>query len=208
MSVVDGTAALTPEPIEGEAAQEVEAACLKKSHDEEFRLFTEQSYHTVERILRAWCWDREAVQDALQSAYLQGRIQWPKIRTYTEPIAWTITTARNKILKEHDRRQREAATPPEHLPAGPQSDLADAWEAQEMLRSWLQQLPPRQAEVFQMAREGFSNNEIARILGLADISVRRYKAAAKQRLRQLAEETGYTDSDSRRQQQGGAHGPR
>jgi RNA polymerase sigma factor (sigma-70 family) len=161
----------------------------------------------VERILRARCFDREAVQDALQSAYLECRVQWPKIRTYTEPIAWTITTARNKILKEYDRRQRETAVPPEDLREGSQADLADAWEAQETLRGWLQQLSPRQAEVFQMAREGFSNKDIARILGLADISVRRYKAAAKQHLRQLAEQAGYTDSDSRRHS-GDAHGPR
>ena len=207
MSVVEGTAALTPEPVEGEAAREAEAARLTKLHNEEFHDFTEESYHTVERILRAWCFDREAVKDALQSAYLECRVQWPKVRTYTEPIAWTITTARHKILKEYDRRQRETATPPEDLREGSQADLADAWAAQETLRGWLQQLPPRQAEVFQMAREGFSNKDIAHILGLADISVRRYKVAAKQHLRQLAEQAGYTDSDSRRHS-GDAHGPR
>ncbi|GAA2703314.1 RNA polymerase sigma factor [Actinoplanes palleronii] len=207
MSGVDGSAALLPEPVDGEAAQRAEALRLKKSHDEEFRVFTEQSYHTVERILRARRWDREAIKDALQEAYLQGRVQWPKIRTYTEPMAWTIATARNKLLKEHDRRQRERAMPPEDLPPEAKPDIADAWEAQETLRTWLQQLPARQAEVFQMSREGFSNQEIARILGLADISVRRYKAAARQHLRQLAEQAGYTDSDNRRRP-GGARGPR
>ncbi|WP_309238578.1 RNA polymerase sigma factor [Actinoplanes aureus] len=96
---------------------------------------------------------------------------------------------------------------PEDLPPAPQQDLADAWEAQETLRGWLQQLPPRHAEVFQMSREGFSNLEIARILGLADTSVRGYKTAARRQLRQLAEQAGYTDSDSRRRP-GGAHGSR
>jgi RNA polymerase sigma factor (sigma-70 family) len=196
-----------PEPGDEEAAKKATAERLKKSYDEEFRDFTEHSYHTVERILRAWCWDREAVQDALQEAYLHGRVQWSKIRAYTEPVAWIIKTARNKILNEHDRRRREAAVPPEDLPPGPQQNLADAWEAQETLRGWLQRLPPRHAEVFQMSREGFSNHEIAHILGLADTSVRGYKTAARRQLRQLAEEAGYTDSDSRRRQ-GGAHGSR
>ncbi|GLW33000.1 RNA polymerase sigma factor [Actinoplanes regularis] len=198
MSAVDGSAALIPQPDDGEEARRAEAGRLKKKYDEEFVVFTEQSYHLAERILRAWCWNREALEDALHEAYLHGRVQWSKIRDYRDPIAWIITTARNKLLNEHDRRQREAVMPPEVLPVGTHSDLTDAWEAQETLRGWLQQLPARHAEVFQMSREGFSNQEIARILGLADNSVRSYKVAARQQLRQLAEEAGYTDSKSRR----------
>jgi RNA polymerase sigma factor (sigma-70 family) len=205
VSVVDGSAALTPEPTDEQALRQAEAAQLKKSYDEEFDSFTKQTYHTVERILRARCRDREMVQDALQEAYLHGRVQWVKIRTYTKPIAWIITAARYKILNEHDRRKREAAMPPDDLPPGPQASLADAWEAQETLRSWLQQLPPRAAEVFQMSREGFSNDEIARILGLADNSVRSYKASALQQLRQLAKAAGYQGSHRR---QGDTRGSR
>ncbi|WP_247669388.1 RNA polymerase sigma factor [Micromonospora sp. H61] len=204
---VEGTAALTPEPVDSEAARRAEAARLKAEHDKEFAAFAEVSYHTVERILRAACWDREVVQDALNEAYLHGRVQWFKIRTYTEPIGWVIITARNKIRKELHRRQREAAVAPEDLPPAPHTDIADAWEAQETLRTWLHHLPSRHAEVFQMSREGFSNQEIARILGLAETSIRSYKLAAKKRLRELAEEAGYTDSESRRRQ-GGSRGPR
>jgi RNA polymerase sigma factor (sigma-70 family) len=205
VNVVDGSAALTPEPAGEQELQQAEAAQLKKFHDEEFDSFTKQTYHTVERILRARCRDREMVQDALQEAYLHGRVQWVKIRTYTKPIAWIIKAARYKILNEHDRRQREAAMPPDDLPPGPQANLADAWEAQETLRSWLQQLPPRAAEVFQMSREGFSNDEIARILGLADNSVRSYKTSALQQLRQLAKADGYQGSH---RSQGDTRGPR
>ncbi|GGO17535.1 RNA polymerase sigma factor [Micromonospora parathelypteridis] len=203
---VDGSAALTPEPVDSEAVRKAEAARAKAEHDQEFAAFAEGSYHTVERILRATCWDREVVQDALNEAYLHGRVQWLKIRTYTEPIGWVIITARNKIRKELHRRQREAAVAPEDLPPAPHIDIADAWEAQETLRTWLHHLPSRQAEVFQMSREGFSNQEIARFLGLAENSVRSYKQAAKKRLRELAEEAGYRDSDGRRRQ-GGSRGP-
>lgn len=204
---VEGTAALIPEQLDSEAARKAEVARLKAEHDQEFAAFAENTYHTAERILRAGCWDRELVQDALNEAYLHGRVQWCKLRTYTEPIGWLIITARNKIRKEWQRRQREAAVAPEDLPPAPHSDIADAWEAQETLRVWLHQLPSRHAEVFQMSREGFSNQEIARVLGLAENSVRSYKLAAKRRLRELAEEAGYTDSESRRRQ-GGSRGPR
>ncbi|MEU8220452.1 RNA polymerase sigma factor [Micromonospora taraxaci] len=207
MTGVEGTAALTPEPVDGRAACRAEAARLKAEHDREFATFAEGSYHTVERILRAACWDREMVEDALNEAYLHGRVQWPKIRTYAEPIGWVIITARNKIRKELQRRQRESAVAPEDLPPAPHTDISDAWEARETLRTWLHHLPLRQAEVFQLSREGFSNQDIARLLSLAENSVRSYKLAARKRLRELAEEAGYTDSEGRRRQ-GGSRGPR
>ncbi|MDG4840945.1 RNA polymerase sigma factor [Micromonospora sp. WMMD967] len=207
MTGVEGTAALTPEPVDSEVARRAEAARLKAEHDREFATFAEDSYHTVEGILRAACWNREVVQDALNEAYLHGRVQWPKIRAYAEPIGWVIITARNKIRKELQRRQREAAFAPEDLPPAPHTDISDVWEAQEMLRSWLHRLPSRQAEVFQMSRKGFSNQDIARILGLAENSVRSYKLAARKRLQELAEEAGYTASEGRRRQ-GGSRGPR
>lgn len=203
---VEGTAALVPEPADGEAARKA-AARIKAEHDQEFAAFAEDTYHTVERILRAGCWDREVVQDALNEAYLHGRVQWAKLRTYTKPIGWVIITARNKIRKERQRRQREAAVAPEDLPPAPHPGVADVWEAQETLRGWLQQLPSRHAEVFQMDREGFSNREIARLLGLAENSVRSYKLAAKRRLRELAGEAGYTDPEGHRRQ-GGSRGSR
>jgi RNA polymerase sigma factor (sigma-70 family) len=203
VSVVDGSTALMPEPPDEEADE----ARLKAIYDEEFGAFTVQSYNIAEESLRAGWRDHEAVKDALQTAYLHGRVNWPKIRSYARPIGWIITTARNRLLKEHGRCQRETAMAPEDLPAGSQPNLTDRWEAQELLRGWLQQLPPRQAEVFQMSRHGFSNDEIARTLGLADASVRHYKAAANRQLRQLAEQAGYTDSDGRRRP-GGAHGSR
>jgi RNA polymerase sigma factor (sigma-70 family) len=200
---IEGAAALAPKASDDEAA----LARLKALYDAEFQEFTEATYHTVERILRAKYWERDLVQDALHEAYLHGRVHWHKIRDYTEPIAWVIKTARNKILRERDRIHRESATAPEDLPPKPQPGPTDSWEAQDLLRGWLQQLPPRHAEVFQMSREGFSNQEIAFVLGLAEISVRSYKASARKQLRQLAETAGYTDSDSRRRR-GDARGSR
>lgn len=196
----EGTAALIPESADGETAGKAEAARLKTKHDQEFAGFARDTYHTVERILRAGCADYEVVHDALHEAYLHGRDKWAKLRTHTKPIGWVIITARYKIRKEWQRRQREAAVAPENLPPTPHSDITNAWEAQETLRVWLHQLPSRHAEVFQMSHEGFSNKEIARVLGLTENSVRSYKLAAKRRLRELAEKAGYTDSQSRRRQ--------
>ncbi|MFC8847716.1 MULTISPECIES: RNA polymerase sigma factor [unclassified Micromonospora] len=203
----EGTAALTAEQADSEAARKAEATRLKAAHDQEFAEFVEDSYHQVERILRSACRDREVVEDALNEAYLHGRVQWPKLRAHDRPIGWIVVTARYKIMKDRQRHQREAVMAPEDLPAVPHSNMADAWEAQETLRGWLHQIPARHAEVFQMAREGFSNQEIARILGLTENSVRSYKVAARRGLRELAEEAGYTGPDGHRRQ-GASRGPR
>ncbi|MCZ7440381.1 sigma-70 family RNA polymerase sigma factor [Micromonospora sp. WMMC241] len=200
MSDVDGTAARTPDPTVDEAACEAQAVRRKAEHDQEFAAFVEESYHTVERVLRSVWWDREVVEDALHEAYLHARVEWSKVRDHDRRIGWIIRTARFKILKDRHRRHREAAVAPEDLPPAPHSDIADVWEAQETLRAWLRQLPARHAEVFQMSREGFSNREISRILGLAETSVRSYKAAARKGLGELAERAGFTRSVDRRRQ--------
>jgi len=191
MSRVDGTVARTPEPGDEEAA-------LKARHDAEFASFTESSYHTVEGILRSSCQDRDMVHNALAEAYLAGRAKWLQIRAYDKPIAWVITTARFKLLHERARQRtlvRREAAAARDLPSVTRGVPGDAFEAQELLRDWLRKLPPRQAEVFQLVRLGFTNTEIAHTLGVGEWSVRSYKSAALKRLRELAEEAGYGGDD-------------
>ncbi|MEE3919241.1 hypothetical protein V2I01_15405 [Micromonospora sp. BRA006-A] len=77
MTDIKGTAALTPGSTDSDALREAEAARLKALHDREFAEFAESSYYRVERILRATCRDRQAVDDALQEAYLHGRVEGP-----------------------------------------------------------------------------------------------------------------------------------
>jgi len=197
---IKGTAALTRRRTDSDALCEAEADRLKDAHDQEFTRFMEESYQSVERILRSRWQDRQAVEDAVQDAFLHGRVKWSELRDHVERIGWIICTARYKLLKDHERRQREAVVAPEDLPPSPQSDIADAWEAQETLRGWLNQLPARHAEVFQMSQEGFCNQEIANILGLTENSVRSYKTAAKKRLRELAEDAGFNRSENGRHQ--------
>ena len=191
MSRVDGTVARAPEPADDEAA-------LKALHDAEFASFAESTYRTVEGILQASCRDRDMVYNALADAYLLGRAKWFHIRTYDNPIAWVITVARFKLLREQDQqrtRVRREAAAAQEFPPVPRGVPGDAFEAQEQLWAWLQNLRPRQVEVFKMTRLGFTNAEIARTLGVGDWSVRSYKAAALKRLRELAEEDGYGGDD-------------
>lgn len=182
------------------------AAGLRKAHfDAEFARFVDHSYLRAERVLRSRCRDRDMVREALHEAYLTGRTKWADVRVYEEPLGWLIMTARHKLMHEWARLRRQATHTIEDVPPASLAEHADAWEAQEMLRGWLQQLPPRHAEVFQMSQEGFDNSDIARILCLADTSVRSYKTAAKRRMRELAQEAGFTAPSQRRRPGGGRH---
>ncbi|GID26858.1 RNA polymerase sigma factor [Paractinoplanes brasiliensis] len=206
MNAVEGSAALTPAP-DGTEGPEADAERLAAQHKQEFEGFAKKSYHQAERVLRAGCSDRQTVEDALHDAYLHARVKWEKLRDYDKPIGWVIKTARNKILKEHTRSRREAATAPHELPATSTADVADSHGAQDALNRWLQRIPPRHAEVFQMTQEVFTDQQIADTLGIAERSVHHYRALALKRLRELAAADGFT-TPCRSPREGGDRGPR
>ncbi|MDQ7907230.1 RNA polymerase sigma factor [Phytohabitans sp. ZYX-F-186] len=157
--------------------------------DASFEDFCRDHIVPVERFLRGLCGDRELVQEAVQETLITARDKWEQISGYEKPLAWVYKTARYKLMNEQARQRREATTaldevPSDRLAAPP----ADSREAQDWLLRCLRRLPARQAAVFALALEGWTDPEIARILGMADNTVRSYKSAARRRLKELAEE--------------------
>ncbi|MFC0530598.1 RNA polymerase sigma factor [Phytohabitans kaempferiae] len=164
-----------------------------------FEQFCKDNIVAVERFLRSQCGDRELVQEAVQETFITARDKWEEISGYEKPLAWMYKTARYKLLNQRARQRREAAAPLDEVPierlvAPP----TDSREAQEQLLEWLRRIPPRQAAVFALFFEGWSDPEVARILGMADNTVRSYKSAARRRLREIAEEAGFTSPDRER----------
>jgi RNA polymerase sigma-70 factor (ECF subfamily) len=160
--------------------------------DASFEEFCRENIMAVERFLRGQCGDRELVQEAVQETLITARDKWEEISGYEKPLAWVYKTARYKLMNEQARHRREATAtldevPSDRLVAPP----ADSRDAHEWLLGCLRRLPERQAAVFALAFEGWTDPEIARILGMADNTVRSYKAAARRRLKELAEEAGF-----------------
>ncbi|MFI5843992.1 RNA polymerase sigma factor [Catenuloplanes sp. NPDC051500] len=178
------------------AARWDEPEHLDDRYDTEFNELVFQTYAKAEGVLRLGGDHQDLVRDALHEAYLIARRKWAEIREFEAPLGWVIKTAHNVLRREKAKATRETALPAE-LPGAPGTP-ADSWEAEQLRRHWLGQLPPRQARVFELAEDGFSNPEIGRILGLADSSVRFYKHAARRRLRELAGETMGGDADATR----------
>jgi RNA polymerase sigma-70 factor (ECF subfamily) len=166
-------------------------AALAAELDESFEGFCREHYLKVQRFLRARCADPDLVQEAVQEAFVTARAKWNDVRKFDKPLGWLLTTARYKLMGQLKyRRQNSMATldeVPDRLLAAP----TNPQEARELVAEWLRQLPPRQSEILQMSLDGWSDEEIARVLGVAYNTVRTYKRVARQRLRRIAEEAGF-----------------
>lgn len=171
--------------------------------DASFEEFCQQNFVLVERFLLHQCPDPGMVEDAVLEAFVAARAEWHEIRGYRKPLAWVMQTARHRLLIVRRRGAAEpgetvepgaAGTPPVGS-AGASDGAPDgsAAVAREVLRGWLRQLPPRQAEVLALALDGWSDHEIARVLGVAYRTARGYRRQARRRLREVAERTGHTE---------------
>jgi RNA polymerase sigma-70 factor (ECF subfamily) len=107
-------------------------------------------------------------------------------------LTWLFTVTRNQAIELHRkkvRRERKLERLTTHLttqePAGePPAHPVDQGRIQAVLRVFLEDLPQRQREVFQMADiQGLSSPEIGRALGLAPGSVRAALFKARRTLR-------------------------
>ncbi|MFY1672609.1 RNA polymerase sigma factor [Plantactinospora sp. WMMB334] len=156
-----------------------------------FEAFCQRNFVRVERFLLAQCPDRGLVEDAVQEAFITARDKWEQIREYEKPLAWMYKTARYKLLVLRRRRRQETEISLDEVPPERLAEPADPAEARELLRGWLPQLPPRQAEVFMLALDGWTDQEIATLLGIAYNTVRTYRQEARSRLKELAQQAGF-----------------
>lgn len=159
--------------------------------DRGFEEFCQQNFVQVERFLLGQCRDRSLVEDAVQEAFITARDKWEQIKDYEKPLAWMYKTARYKLLVLRRRYRQDVVLGLDEVPSERPVEPTDAAEARELLRLWLPQLPPRQAEVFLLALEGWPDIEIARTLGIAYNTVRAYRQQARRRLKELAQEAGF-----------------
>jgi RNA polymerase sigma-70 factor (ECF subfamily) len=164
--------------------------------DESFTMFIRENYTVIQRFLLGVCSDPELVEDALQEALITTRAKWEDVSQFEKPLFWVRKTAWYKLLglqKDSRATMRLDDVSPEAF-AEPTSPR----EAQLMVQSLLRQLPQRQAAVIALAADGHTDEEICQQLDLAQTTVRTYKAAARRKLRELAEQAEYDAATRRR----------
>ena len=117
----------------------------------------------------------------------------PAFRGDSRFLTWLFTVTRNQALEAHRCRERQGKkmeryhthlTPRAPDSEGPEKRL-DGQRIKGLVTAFLQELPQRQREVFQMAElQGLTSPEISEILGLEPGGVRAALFKARRTLRQ------------------------
>ena len=146
-------------------------------------------WSTIRRSLR----DREEARDVLQETWARALERLPELRDPGRLRAWLVSIALN-LVRERGRRPRPlsveglAAELVAREPGPPDCESRDALAA---VRGEIEQLPPRQREVFDLRmNHGLSHAEIARLLGITEESSRANHYQALRRLRARFPEEG------------------
>jgi RNA polymerase sigma-70 factor (ECF subfamily) len=150
--------------------------------------------------LHAFAWrlahDAQAAEDLVQKTFTRCLASGRGLPAGSNLKAWLFRVLRNAFI---DQRRREARNPIRHTSDGAELELAaDSGNEPEQLRNLqaqdieaaLRDLPEEQKSVVLLDLEGFSELEIAEVMGCAPGTVKsrlsRARAALRQRLQEYA----------------------
>ena len=157
-----------------------------------------ENYHRIERFLWRLCADRALVDDAVQEAFIVAQHKWEFVSQHMRPLIWVRKTAVNKLMQLQKRQSKHSAARLDVVKPERLAEPADAREAQQATLYLLRQLPARPAMVLALVMDGSTDEEIALELDLTINTVRHYKALARKRFAELAEQTGFEAAARRR----------
>jgi RNA polymerase sigma factor (sigma-70 family) len=136
------------------------------------------------------------VHEAEEAAHMAFIDAWRKWKTITNPKAWVYTVAARgyfrSVPKSDTHRGHEVAVEEiserfesSCLPSA--ADRVTLSEQERLVCAELAKLPPMQRRVAALRYEGYSNREIAELLGVDPSAVRHNVLRARSRLRHLRE---------------------
>jgi len=152
--------------------------------DPGFERFYETEAQSVFRAVYLLSRDRVLAEDATQEAFARALERWERLASQPWSGGWVTTTALN-IARRGLRRRRPLGSVPRDNP-----------EPEETIDLWtrVKELPRRQQEAVVLHyRMGFSVEEVARVMGCRDGTVRTHLARAREVLRAALK--GVSDED-------------
>ena len=153
------------------------------SNDDAFRRFYDDTAAAIRAYLLRHCSDRDSVDDLFQITYAKFLASpmaetpgAPEARAYLYRIASNVIADHGRGLQKRDRLEGAVR----HIvPSGPDADIADVLALREGLRT----LSTREQQMLWLLyAEGFSHNEVARIMSLNRRSVRVLAFRARRKL--------------------------
>jgi RNA polymerase sigma-70 factor (ECF subfamily) len=120
--------------------------------------------------------------DAVQEAFVQAYLHWPKISRYDDPVAWIRRVAVNRMLNQRRSRRRESAAIEGLRLDGAQDTNLD--ETADRLRAAVSALPVQQRTATALFYlDELSVQEVAEAMGLSAGAVKYHLHAARNALR-------------------------
>jgi RNA polymerase sigma-70 factor (ECF subfamily) len=153
---------------------------------EDFDRLYRTSYGRLLGTLTGVLGDRTAAEDCTQETFVRAYRSWSRWRPEAPAEAWLHRIAIN-VATSYQRRQRlreigEIVRRLGRPGSGPDPSLAG--ERSDLVRA-LRRLPPKQSAAIVLRHfHGYSNREIATVLGIPERTVASRLAAAKERLQQ------------------------
>jgi len=174
-----------PNPALVERAKGGERAALKA--------LLEEVSPTVGQWALAHTGNADDAADLVQEVLVLLVRKLPAFRGESRFLTWLFMVTRNQAVETHRSRERQEKkmeryhahlAPPASETAGPERQV-DGGKIKELLAAFLQELPQRQREVFQMADlQGLTSPEIGEILGVEPGTIRAALFKARRTLRE------------------------
>jgi RNA polymerase sigma-70 factor (sigma-E family) len=162
-----------------------EVAVGGTSAETEFADFFRATWPRLFRTTYAVAGDRDAAEDALQSAYAKAYASWRRVRAADHPEAYVRRMAVNEVLNVRRRAwwraEQPHATPPEPVPLPSHEAPADERDA--VWRAVARLAPRQRAVIVLRYYEQLSEAEIAEVLGCSRGTVKSQASDALARLR-------------------------
>jgi RNA polymerase sigma-70 factor (ECF subfamily) len=161
---------------------------IRTGHSAAFERLVRRHYRAAHAVAFAVLGNRADAQDACQEAFLKVVRSIDDCRDPSRFAAWCLTITRNVARNARDARRVRAADSIDDVAVPATDDPARAAERAELasrLEEALAVLTERQREVVLLHdRDGLSHPEIARSLGISEVSSRQYLFVARQKLRE------------------------
>lgn len=150
-------------------------------------------FPTLNRIVK----DSEVSEDILQETYLRVWLYRDKMPSIENPRAWILRIAYSRAFTflQVSKNQFKVKEGISQRISGSYVEMEKSLDfnaLNNLVQTAVSRLPPQQKKVYQLSRgEGYSQNEIAEIMGLAPQSVKNTMGRALQFIRDHITKSGY-----------------
>ena len=168
--------------MEGPPQPEQERPGYRPGSLEDFDRLYETTHERLFATLITLLRDRQAAEDCVQEAYVRAFNAWPRWRADAPAEAWLHRIAIN-VAVSHRRRERLREVGQVIRRLGLPADPDPTESAVPELVRELRALPPKQAAALVLRHlHGYTNREIAHVLGVPERTIASRLAAARSRL--------------------------